>query len=308
MGTLLRSGDQVRAVAQLVEAPERQAADVAHGAGARSATCFACRTTSPGASPRRCRCRSAGRRPPRATRRRIRRPMSSTCAPTSWPGPTRGWGRRGSCTRSQWTAIPASRRRGRAWAGATASSASSLTARPAARAARRRRFDRALALNPGLAIAHKFYANLEADIGLATRAMVRLLEQASRHGNDPELFAGLVHALRYCGLFEQSIVAHDEARRLDPNVPTSVEQTVMMTGDVDRLLAMAPSSTVGSATRASASSASASQAAATRRGSGWPRWRRHRACTRSRPGKPTSRPGSTSGWTTCEPGTPLWAA
>ncbi len=70
--------------------------------------------------------------------------------------------------------------------------------------------------------------------------MVRLLEQAGRHGNDPELFAGLVHALRYCGLFEQSIVAHDEARRLDPNVPTSVEQTVMMTCDIDRLLAFAP--------------------------------------------------------------------
>jgi serine/threonine protein kinase/tetratricopeptide (TPR) repeat protein len=101
-------------------------------------------------------------------------------------------------------------------------------------------FDRALALNPRLSIAHKFYANLEADIGLATRAMVRLLQQAARHGNDAELFAGLVHALRYCGLFEQSIVAHQEARRLDPNVPTSAEQTVMMTCDVDRLLAFAP--------------------------------------------------------------------
>ena len=104
-------------------------------------------------------------------------------------------------------------------------------------------FDRALTLNQRLSIAHKFYAGLEADIGLATRAMVRLLEQASRHGNDPELFAGLVHALRYCGLFEHSIVAHDEARRLDPNVPTSLDQTVMMTGDIDRLLASTPSST-----------------------------------------------------------------
>ena len=103
-------------------------------------------------------------------------------------------------------------------------------------------FDRALTLNPRLAVAHKYYAGLEADIGLATRAMVRLLEQASRLGNDPELFAGLVHALRYCGLFEQSIVAHDEARRLDPNIPTSVDQTVMMTGDIDRLLGSAPSS------------------------------------------------------------------
>jgi hypothetical protein len=39
-------------------------------------------------------------------------------------------------------------------------------------------------------------------------------------------------------LFDQSIAAHGEARRLDPNVPTSVEQTVMMTGDVDRLLSL----------------------------------------------------------------------
>jgi eukaryotic-like serine/threonine-protein kinase len=99
---------------------------------------------------------------------------------------------------------------------------------------------RALALNPRLSVAHKFYANLEADIGQAERAMVRLLGEANRHGNDPELFAGLVHACRYCGLFEQSIAAHAEARRLDPNVPTSVEQTLMMRGDIDRLLSVEP--------------------------------------------------------------------
>jgi serine/threonine protein kinase/tetratricopeptide (TPR) repeat protein len=99
-------------------------------------------------------------------------------------------------------------------------------------------FRRALELNPRLSVAHKFYAFLEADIGQAERALVRLLGEAVRHGNDPELFAGLVHAGRYAGLFEHSIAAHREARRLDPNVPTSVEQTVMMTGDIDRLLAM----------------------------------------------------------------------
>ncbi len=97
-------------------------------------------------------------------------------------------------------------------------------------------FRRALELNPRLSIAHKFYANLEADIGHAQRGLVRLLGEAARHGNDPELFAGLVHACRYCGLFDQSIAAHAEARRLDPNVPTSVDQTLLMTGDVDRLL------------------------------------------------------------------------
>jgi len=94
---------------------------------------------------------------------------------------------------------------------------------------------RALELNPRLSVAHKFYANLEADIGEAQRAVVRLLGEANRHGNDPELFAGLVHACRYCGLYEQSIAAHAEARRLDPNVPTSIEQTLLMTCDFDRL-------------------------------------------------------------------------
>jgi tetratricopeptide (TPR) repeat protein len=101
-------------------------------------------------------------------------------------------------------------------------------------------FRRALALDPRLTVAHKFYANLEADMGYTERALVRLLTEAGRHGNDPELYAGLVHACRYCGLFEQSIGAHAEARRLDPNVPTSVEQTLHMHGDIDRLLAFEP--------------------------------------------------------------------
>jgi hypothetical protein len=101
-------------------------------------------------------------------------------------------------------------------------------------------FRRALALNPRLTVAHKFYANLEADMGQAEGALVRLLGEAARHGNDPELFAGLVHACRYCGLFDQSIAAHAEARRLDPNVPTSLDQTLLMAGDIDRLLSIEP--------------------------------------------------------------------
>jgi TolB-like protein len=100
--------------------------------------------------------------------------------------------------------------------------------------------NRALALNPRLSVAHKFYANLEADIGQTQHALMRLLGEANRHGNDPELFAGLVHACRYCGLYDESIAAHAEARRLDPNVPTSVEQTLLMTGDINRLLGVEP--------------------------------------------------------------------
>jgi eukaryotic-like serine/threonine-protein kinase len=97
---------------------------------------------------------------------------------------------------------------------------------------------RALEIDPRLSVAHKHYANLEADTGQARSALVRLLGEAHRHGNDPELFAGLVHACRYCGLFEESMAAHEEARRLDPHIHTSLEQTVLMTGDIDRLLSV----------------------------------------------------------------------
>jgi serine/threonine protein kinase/tetratricopeptide (TPR) repeat protein len=103
---------------------------------------------------------------------------------------------------------------------------------------------RALDLNPRLTVAHKFLAQLEADGGQAQRAMIRLLEEANRHGNDPDLFAGLVHACRYCGLYPESIAAHAEARRLDPKIPTSLEQTLMMTGDLERLLAVERPATV----------------------------------------------------------------
>jgi tetratricopeptide (TPR) repeat protein len=108
-------------------------------------------------------------------------------------------------------------------------------------------FRRALALNPRLTVAHKYYAYHEAETGQPRAALERLLGEARRHGNDAELFVGLVHACRYCGLFEQSITAHEEARRLDPNVPSSVEQTILMTGDVERLLAVErPALTPGS--------------------------------------------------------------
>ena len=146
---------------------------------------------------------------------------------------------------------------------------------------------RALELNPRLSVAHKFYAHLEADIGQAQRALVRLLGEADRHGNDPELFAGLVHACRYCGLFEQSIAAHDEARRLDPNVPTSFEQTLLMTGDIDRLLAVEHAAASQAPTRGSGSSASGWRDVATRRAGRWS------ACARRRASRPSS-PGPTT--------------
>jgi non-specific serine/threonine protein kinase len=108
-------------------------------------------------------------------------------------------------------------------------------------------YKRALELNPRLTIAHKLYANLEADIGQAPRAVVRLVSEAIRHGNDPELFAGLVHACRYCGLNDESLAADAEARRLDPNIATSFEETLLMQGDIDRVLAHPLPSTIAGA-------------------------------------------------------------
>jgi TolB-like protein len=98
--------------------------------------------------------------------------------------------------------------------------------------------DRALALNPRLPVAHKFYASLEGDVGDARQGLLRLLGQANRHGNDAELFAGLVSACRYGGLYDASIAAHVEARRLDPNVPTSLGHTLLLAGEIARLLAL----------------------------------------------------------------------
>jgi serine/threonine protein kinase/tetratricopeptide (TPR) repeat protein len=96
-------------------------------------------------------------------------------------------------------------------------------------------FRRALQINPRLSVAHKYYAQLEADLGRGEAGLVRLLGEADRHGNDPELFAGLVHVGRYCGLNQEAIAAHHEARRLDPNVATSLPQTMLML-DVERVL------------------------------------------------------------------------
>jgi serine/threonine protein kinase/tetratricopeptide (TPR) repeat protein len=92
-------------------------------------------------------------------------------------------------------------------------------------------FRRALELNPDLSVAHNLYTQLEAEHGRAQEAMLRLLERARASQNDPELFAGLVHACRYCGLLHASIAAHHRARRLDPNIQTSVVNTYLLLGD-----------------------------------------------------------------------------
>jgi TolB-like protein len=98
-------------------------------------------------------------------------------------------------------------------------------------------FQRALALNPNLSIGHSLYGQLMIDVGRADEAMRRLLERVRHRPLDPELYAGLVHALRYCGLLDASVAAHHRARALDPTVTTSIHHTWWMMGEYERALA-----------------------------------------------------------------------
>ena len=45
------------------------------------------------------------------------------------------------------------------------------------------------------------------------------------------MFAGLTHASRYCGLLQASLEADRQARRLDPNIHTTVTHTYFAMGD-----------------------------------------------------------------------------
>jgi serine/threonine protein kinase len=97
-------------------------------------------------------------------------------------------------------------------------------------------FQTALRLNPNLALAHNLYTNLQVDQGRSLDAMKRLLERAEQRRSDAELFAGLAHVSRYCGLLQAALAAHKEARRLDPLIATSVNHTYFMLGDYELAL------------------------------------------------------------------------
>lgn len=84
---------------------------------------------------------------------------------------------------------------------------------------------RALALDPHLACAHHFYTQLQIDLGEARAAAVRLVERVSARGDEAESFAGLVQALRFCGLLDESVAASNRAAAIDPTTITSVPHT-----------------------------------------------------------------------------------
>jgi len=98
-------------------------------------------------------------------------------------------------------------------------------------------FKRAFELNPDLSLAHNLYTYAEVDDGRAKDAMVRLLERLRHRSSDPELYAGLVHACRYCGILDASIAADAHARRLDPGLQTTVAHSHFLQGDYDAAIA-----------------------------------------------------------------------
>lgn len=97
-------------------------------------------------------------------------------------------------------------------------------------------FRRALDLNGELALAHSLYAQFEVESGRPKDAMLRLLGRAQAGGAQVDLYVGLVHACRYCGLLEASVAAHENARRLDPQVRTSVNFTHLAMGQYERAI------------------------------------------------------------------------
>ncbi|HKV63215.1 MAG TPA: protein kinase [Candidatus Acidoferrum sp.] len=97
-------------------------------------------------------------------------------------------------------------------------------------------FQTALRLNPNLTLAHNLYTHVQIDQGRTLDALRRLLGRAQQRRSDAEIFAGLGHVCRYCGLLRAALVAHQEARRLDPLISTSVMHTYFMLGDYARAL------------------------------------------------------------------------
>jgi tetratricopeptide (TPR) repeat protein len=169
----------------------RNASDLAHRCSRRSAICSGCRTTSRGSSSR-------GFALPLAGERRSPAPDAPR-NPTAyelylranglarmygeWPNARALYER---CVELDPSFAPAWARLGRCHRVI----GKYLDPTPDSDAKAEDAFKKAIALNPRLSVAHKFYANLEADTGRAREAIVRLLGEATRHGNDPELFAG----------------------------------------------------------------------------------------------------------------------
>ncbi|HVS30745.1 MAG TPA: protein kinase [Thermoanaerobaculia bacterium] len=100
-------------------------------------------------------------------------------------------------------------------------------------------FRKALEISPDLPVAHFYYTYFEMEeMRDAPRAMARLLGRAQARSADPDLYAGLVAACRFGGLYHASAAADQRARRLDPNIGTSMAYTAWFLRDYQRVAEM----------------------------------------------------------------------
>ncbi len=97
-------------------------------------------------------------------------------------------------------------------------------------------FQRAFQLNPHLPGIHGLYAIHQTDQGHSVKAMTRLLGLLQQNRNDPDLYVGLVYCCRYAGLLNESVAAHELARSLDTNIRTSVMNTFFVMGQYQMAL------------------------------------------------------------------------
>ncbi len=100
----------------------------------------------------------------------------------------------------------------------------------------RQAFERAKALNPDSPLFHNYYTFFELEEhGEPIEALRRLLGRVRARVADADLYAGLVAAARFGGLYQASLAAHERGRRLDPKLETSVHHTYFLLGQMDRV-------------------------------------------------------------------------
>lgn len=105
----------------------------------------------------------------------------------------------------------------------------------------REAFEKAWELDPESPLLHNFYTYYQLEeLADGRGAMLRLLERLGEQPSEANLWAGLVPACRFQGLYAASIAAHERARALDPKIKTSVEHTYMQLGEYERALEVVP--------------------------------------------------------------------
>ena len=95
---------------------------------------------------------------------------------------------------------------------------------------------RALELDPDSGPAHYYRAQLEIDTGRPDEALMRLVKRAASGTSSRKCMPASFMPVGSCGLLRESVSAHQDARRLDPTVSTSVLHTYYVQRDYDRAL------------------------------------------------------------------------